>query len=334
MATETNYQRGDKFIRLLTVFDMLQSSPHGRTTREIADSLGANIRNVQRDIEQMERAGLDIQRDEQNRVTIGATSKLPPLQFTKREGVTVLIALRLLQQMRTTRDDALVGALGRMAAAMQVKPVTAYLGAMLEAAAGLPEGGVREQLEIVVVECFVNRVPCEIEYENYDGEISKRVIRPYFLEPRPESRTICAYSFDEKTQSMRWFRVDRMRAAHAVLIGGTYAVPDDFDISAVTRASWSIWQAGDELEEVILHYEPAVAPRIRETTWHASAETTDLPGGGLELRLQVASEIEMRPWVLGWGSQVTVISPPSLREFVAQSMRDGARKYDSQVSSG
>ena len=52
------------------------------------------------------------------------------------------------------------------------------------------------------------------------------------------------------------------------------------------------------------------------------------------MRLRVASEVEMRPWVLGWGALVEVIEPPSLREHVAQSMREGARMYDEQVSSG
>ena len=334
MPTETSYQRGDKFVRLITVLDNLQRSQHGKTTRELADQLGVNVRSVQRDIKQMEQAGLDIERDDDKRVRIGESSRLPPLQFTKPEGVAVLIALRLLQQMRTSRDDALIGAVGRLAQAMRINTVVSYLGTMLEAAEKLPEDGVREHIEQVVVQCFVDRIPCEIEYENFSGEVSKRVIHPYFLEPRPESRTIYVYAFDAKTSSTRWFRVDRVHKIRDVRIGGTYTVPEDFDITEVTRSSWGIWQAGEELQEVVLRFAPEAVSRVRETVWHPSASLADLPGGGVEMRLHVASEIEMRHWVLGWGALVEVIAPESMREHVADSMRAGVRMYDRQVSPG
>jgi predicted DNA-binding transcriptional regulator YafY len=41
----------------------------------------------------------------------------------------------------------------------------------------------------------------------------------------------------------------------------------------------------------------------------------------------VASEVEMRAWVLGWGGAVEVIAPPSLRDHVAATMRQGAARY-------
>ena len=66
---------------------------------------------------------------------------------------------------------------------------------------------------------------------------------------------------------------------------------------------------------------------MRQSFWHPSAQLTDLEDGGVELRLTVASEVEMRPWVLGWGAQVEVLAPPSLRDHVAGSMANGARLY-------
>ena len=90
----------------------------------------------------------------------------------------------------------------------------------------------------------------------------------------------------------------------------------------------------DELQEVVLRFMPEIVARVRQSSWHPSATLTDLSDGGIELRLRVASEVEMRPWVLGWGSLVEVIEPRSLRDHVAESMRAGARMYDGQLSSG
>jgi len=335
VAEETSYQRGDKFVRVISLFDLLHNTHTGRTTQELADELGVDVRSVQRYIKQMESAGLDIARDEQGRYRVGEHNRMPPMQFTRPEGVAVLIALRLLQQMRTGRDPALLGAVSRLAAAIKIETVTAYLGTMeARAQAQTEDDGEREQIERVLVQCFVDRLACEIEYENARGELSRRLVRTYFLEPRPESRTIYVYGLDDRSSSLRWFRVDRIRAARAVPIAGTYAVPKDFDITAVTRSSWGVWQAGDELEGVVLRFRPAIVARVRMSTWHPSAELIDLPDGGVEMRLRVASEIEMRPWVLGWGSLVEVVEPLSLREHVAESMREGVRMYDGQVSPG
>ena len=334
MGTETSYERGDRFVRLIQVLDALLRSTNGKTTRELADELGTQVRYVQRDIKHLERAGLHIERDSQHRVSIGDRSKLPPLQFTKPEAVAVLVALRLLQQMRPRRDDALVGAVGRIAGALQLETVTSYLGTMLSALDDMPEPGVREHIEAVIVQCFADRIPCEIQYENFKGQRSTRVIRTYFLEPRPEGRTIYIYALDEKSKQMRVFRVDRIYAARDVRIAGQYTIPDDFDITDATRSSWGIWQAGPDLEEVVLRFSAEAAPRVRLTLWHPSAELCELPGGGCELRLRVASEIEMRPWVLGWGGQVEVVEPQTLRTYVAREMRGGAQMYDTHLSSG
>jgi predicted DNA-binding transcriptional regulator YafY len=35
----------------------------------------------------------------------------------------------------------------------------------------------------------------------------------------------------------------------------------------------------------------------------------------------------MRPWVLRWGSNVEVIAPASLREYVATTLRKAAAQY-------
>jgi predicted DNA-binding transcriptional regulator YafY len=333
VSEESSYQRGDKFVRVISLFDSLQATRLGKTTQELADELAVDVRSVQRYIAQMQQAGLDIERDEHNRYRVGEGSRLAPMQFTKPEGVALLIALRLLQQMRTTHDDALVGAVGRLAQAMRIDSVTSYLGTMLRSADAQPEGGAEQRIENVVVQCFVDRIPCEIEYENADGEVSRRVVRTYFLEPRPESRTVYLYALDSKSTGLRWFRMDRIRAAREVRIEGMYQVPADFDINAVTRSSWGVWQPGDELQDVVLRFQPSIATRVRQSSWHPSAELTALAGGSIELRLRVASEVEMRPWVLGWGPLVEVLEPASLRDFVAESMRAGSRLYDRHVSS-
>jgi proteasome accessory factor B len=77
----------------------------------------------------------------------------------------------------------------------------------------------------------------------------------------------------------------------------------------------------------VLRFTPDAARWVEETPWHPSARSTKLDGGSIEVQLRVASEVEMRPWVLRWGSNVEVIAPASLREYVSATLRKAAAQY-------
>jgi CRISPR-associated endonuclease/helicase Cas3 len=78
---------------------------------------------------------------------------------------------------------------------------------------------------------------------------------------------------------------------------------------------------------VRLRFSPAVAPRVRETTWHPSQKIHDLPDGGAEWEAQIAEWREMEPWVRGWGAEVEVLAPDELRRSVIAAVRAAAERY-------
>jgi len=319
-----DYDSGDRFRRVFEVFLKLGETHLGVTTAELAEEFAVDRRSIQRYVRFLrEDIGIDIEQVG-NRLRLGEGTRLPTMQLDAHQATTVLVALRLLQQMRPDNDPALVGALFRLAASLRVPVVTRYLEMLVAAVERRPDAGERRQVERIVVDGFVQRRPVEVEYTDGRGQVSKRVLRPYFLEPRAEAHTVYVFAHDSQSGEVRPFRLDRIGRAH--LLGETFTVPDEFDIDAVVAGSWGIWQ-GTGQDEVVLRFAAEVAPRVRATRWHPSAQTTDLEGGGVELRLLVASEVEMRPWVLGWGSLVEVVGPPSLREHVAESMRRGAEMY-------
>jgi predicted DNA-binding transcriptional regulator YafY len=78
---------------------------------------------------------------------------------------------------------------------------------------------------------------------------------------------------------------------------------------------------------VRLRFDASVASRVRESVWHRSQKLTELPGGGVELELDVAGIVEIRPWILGWGDAVEVLEPPELRDVVAAAVTRAAARY-------
>ena len=323
-AMPAEYESGDHFRRVVDAFFLLGETTVGFTTRELGERLGVDQRSAQRYIAFLrDEIGIDFEKTG-HRHRIGVGTKLPPIQLDPYQATTVLVALRLLQQMRTDNDQALVGALARLGSALRVPVVNRYLAMLMASVERRPVDGERRQVERTVIDGFVQCRPVEVEYTDGKGQTSKRVLRPYFLEPRAEARTIYVFAHDSVSKEVRPFRLDRIGRAH--LLGEIFTVPDDFDIDALVAGSWGIWQ-GTGQDEVVLRFDAEAAPRVRATLWHPSARYTDQGNGAVELRLRVASEVEMRPWVLGWGAMVEVLEPPSLREHVAESMRRGAEMY-------
>jgi predicted DNA-binding transcriptional regulator YafY len=324
MPARGGYSTGDKFVRVIDLLDRLGSTRVGLTTAELAEAFEVDVRTAQRYIRQLrEDVGLDIV-SVNGRYRLGEGTKLPALQLDRDQATALLIAVRLLQQLYPDRDPALVGAMARLATALKVPTVTELLGRFIEMLERRPEDSIALQLRRAVVEAFTGQLKLEIAYTDARGHSSQRVVHPYFLEPRPESRTLYVFAHDEASGAVRLFRLDRI--SHARVVRERFETPADFDVDALVSGSWGVWQAEGH-DEVVLRFAPDAAPRVRQSFWHRSARLTDLEGGGVELRLTVASEVEMRPWVLGWGAQVEVISPPSLRDHVAASMRAGARMY-------
>jgi proteasome accessory factor B len=318
------YERGEKLTHVIQVYERLCHTETGLTTVQLADELEVTQRSVQRYISTLRNSvGLDIE-EEDGRYRMGRASRLPPMQLDRYQAMALLVALRLLHQMTPDHSPAVVGAYAELARALHNPLVTRVVAATIEAAEERPPNPQRRQIERIVIDGLVQGRVVEITYTDAKGQASRRAIRPYFLEPRPEGRTVYVFALDESSREVRSFRIDRIGEAR--LLPSPFQVPEDFDIDSLVASSWGIWQ-GPGRDEVLLRFAAEVARRVRETVWHRSAELTDLGDGGIEMRLVVASEMEMRPWVMGWGANVEVLAPASLREHVAETMRCGAAIY-------
>jgi predicted DNA-binding transcriptional regulator YafY len=65
------------------------------------------------------------------------------------------------------------------------------------------------------------------------------------------------------------------------------------------------------------------AQRVSETVWHPEQKVIPLLGGGvrLELPFDEPTYLELKPWILSWGSSARIIGPKSLKDKVAEDVR-------------
>jgi predicted DNA-binding transcriptional regulator YafY len=320
------YEKGEKELRVIKLFTRLCETEVGLTTRQLADELEVNPRTVQRYVATLrDNAGIDVE-ETSGRWRIGKGSLLPPLQLDHYQATLLLVALRLLQQVRPEQDPALVGALAHLSRALSVPVVSEYLRRTLAAAERRPADPERLKVERTVIDGFVTHREIEVRYVDAKGNETRRDLRPYFIQPTAEGRHIYVFARDSVSREVRSFRLDRIRSAR--LLPSTFTVPEDFDIDNVLGAAWAIWQGtGDD--RVVLRFTPEARQWVDESPWPAHAKRTDLPNGGVEVRLDVAGEVEMRPWVMRWGANVEVIAPESLRKHIAESHTAAAALYAS-----
>ncbi|HVY70647.1 MAG TPA: WYL domain-containing protein, partial [Verrucomicrobiae bacterium] len=107
--------------------------------------------------------------------------------------------------------------------------------------------------------------------------------------------------------------------------GKTFARPQKFSLEKRLRDSFGVHSGQGEFA-VVLRFSELVADYIREKKWHSSQELRELEDGSVELSLKLSSIVEVQRWILGWGGECTVVSPPELGENI----RSAAQKILSQ----
>src|SRR5579864_3431230 len=174
------YEAGEKFLRVIQLFARLSETKTGLTTKQLAEELEVTPRSVQRYIVTLrDSAGIDIE-DDGGRFRVGEGTRLPPLQLDRYQATQLLVALRLVHQLRTDQDPALVGALAQISRALRVPPVARYLERTLEHAEQRPLNPERLQVERAVVDAFVESRELDVEYVDGGGNRSRRTLQPYF----------------------------------------------------------------------------------------------------------------------------------------------------------
>ena len=80
--------------------------------------------------------------------------------------------------------------------------------------------------------------------------------------------------------------------------------------------------------KVRLLFDPKLAVYITERQWHPTQEFRTRQDGRVEMRLETTGRKELIRWVLSWMPDVKVQAPKSLRDRIAEKLRDGLREQD------
>lgn len=297
------------------------------TRRSAARAFQVSIRTVADDIERLRYLGVPVDYDAK-RNTYYLTEPfdhLPFVSIRRREWAAFLVARFALDALGDTPDAAhLHGLVERLSMQLppevQVHPDTLSRTIQIDrsirprhpARFMEPMGTAAERHQIV-----------ELHYRgNNRDEETRREVEPYRLLYRDGFWYLIAYCRLRK--ELRSFRIDRIRG---VRVTGEIFSPDpEIDLDVYLDETFGMhWDERKYL--VCIRFSPYQARWIREAEWHPTQTMVERGDGSLELRMEVTGLADVTRWVLSYGAEAEVLSPPLLRHRVAAEARRMAAMY-------
>ncbi|MBU6402970.1 MAG: WYL domain-containing protein [Verrucomicrobia bacterium] len=303
---------------MLRIHRAIQSGAYPNASK-LAVELEVSAKSVHRDLEFMrDRLELPLAYHPQRfgYYYTQEVGSFPTLQITEGELFALLVAEKALQQYRgTTFERPLLSAFKKMAASL---PDTVSLNLAEWDQTISFRRSAEPILDLAVFDALARatarRYQLRLRYRKPGRrEAETRVVDPYHLANINGEWYLFAH--DHLRRELRTFVPSRILAVEPT--GKAFARPRRFSLEKRLRDSFGV-HSGQGEYRVVLRFAELVADYIREKRWHPSQELRELKDGGLELRLQLSSLVEIRRWVLGWGGQAVVVEPPELAESVRQ----------------
>ncbi|MBN1934527.1 MAG: WYL domain-containing transcriptional regulator [Anaerolineae bacterium] len=309
--------------RLRAIERMLFVSSEGLRVQDIAEKCGANRRTIYRDLDLLSVSGVPIWQ-EGGRFGIEREHYLTTVRLNFNEAIALYMAARLLARHSDEHNPHVVTALDKLATALP-DPVSEHIARTAAYVRKRPVNDPYIQVLEAITLAWSLRRKVRLWYHSpRSGQVRQRDFAPYFIEPSGIGYACYAIGFDDWSGEMRTFKLERLERAQ--VLDQTYIIPDDFDPNQYLETSWGIMH-GEEQVEVVLQFAPSVTSRVKESMWHPSQEIDDLKDGGCLFTVYVSEPKEMHPWIRSWGAEVEVISPPSLRQIIAEEAARMAALY-------
>ena len=237
----------------------------------------------------------------------------PMLQINEGELFALLIAEKALQNYRGTVFEKRLSAAFQKIAESLPDAVSIHLNEWDEALSFRHTGAAEVEVEIFdkVSQATAKRRQLKIRYRKPNQKPEERVIDPYQLANINNEWYL--YAFDHKRRDIRCFVPARILEVEST--GKSFDRPDSFTLDNYLADSFGVYK-GDESYDIRVRFTKTVAPFIKEKNWHPTQQVKTLKDGSLELSLQLSHLSDIQRWILGWGSQATVLAPKELAKAV------------------
>lgn len=325
-------ERHGEIVRQWRLLLALEGRARGLRLADLREAAGTGVseRTIRRDLTALAQAGFPIEsarvegqtRYSLNRETFGglaatglSLSELCALYLSR----TVLTALA-----GSPFHDSLASAFDKLADALppalwrfidQLPSALAAKAPAVRTAAAAPR----------LVDALLGAILAHRRVRMRYHSFASQQVKDYLIEPYRlayAQGTLYLFAFVPIYGEMRTFAVQRIEAVTVLeetfdpQDAGPGIFPDS--ISAFTGRP----------ERVVVEFTAAEAPYIRERDWHPSQRLEDLPGGGVQLTLDVVIDWGLEAWLLGFGPTARVLEPPALVHRLVTRLEQARARYE------
>lgn len=321
-------RQADRLARLLKVLERLQS--RGKwDAAAIAADLEVNERTVHRDLAALELAGVPWTYDKVARCyRLRADYRFPTLALSDDELLGQAMSVSITKAPGLNVSDGGEATARKIAAQSEraeklFADVQSLIGVL-----DLQLVDHREHLETIrtLQWALLNRKQVKGTYRTpYQNDVVRLTLIPYRLVLVKACWYVIARPHDR--DAPRTYRATRFQSLR--MLDDEAQIPADFDLKGYFGKAWAVYR-GDQTYQIELRFHPDAAGIVTETRWHATQKAKKHADGSVTLCFEVDGLQEIASWIVGWSQWVKVISPPKLRDIVAEQHLKAYQQY--QVS--
>ncbi|MCX6083123.1 MAG: CRISPR-associated helicase Cas3' [Chloroflexi bacterium] len=317
----------NKANRIIQVENLLLAHPEGLSQAAIADRLKVNRSTINRYLADLPKH-IFIEND--GRLKIDRTADLINVRLNLHEALAIHLASRLLATRMDRQNPHAAAALRKLGVAMdrwapRISRHVMQSADVMDDADQRQDPGYLEALEKLTLAWAEQRKVQVWHRSERNGRVVEYLLCPYFIEPYAVGQTTHLIAKTEPSGKMLTLKIERIERVTATR--QEYEIPVDFDPRDLLADAWGVWYTDAEPMVVALKFHPRVAQRVRETRWHRSEEESELQDGSILWRAKIGEPLEMLPWIRGWGADVEVLEPESLRKAMVREANRLAGMY-------
>lgn len=335
--------RNAQVSRIYAILNLLEGSPQGLTVAEITARMkdrshSASKRTIYRDLEALNAAGFPLFPAEDGSADTSAarwvlekTARINQyLVLSPRELVGLYLARQVLAPLR---DTPFFADLEQLFHKIEDKLGSKSREHLHELSNDIhfepgPLWGLGVDpivLETVRSACAEGQV-INCVYASVNSRTKKhRKLGPHYLYFAKGSLYLVAEEIETKV--VKTFSLPRMSEAEMLdeLYEGTKSDPEEH-----FKDSFGIFRGENPLD-ISLQFSRELSSFIKERSWHPSQRIIAKGDGIVEMHLHVALTPELKQWILGFGSQVTVLAPIALKDGIQTEARKLVDLYSSKL---
>lgn len=319
------YSQADRLARIMRTL-----ASRACTIKELAHDFAISARQVRRDLVEVEAEGHPlIASDDPGEKTwqlpLGYKG-LPPITLSRYELMSLQMARSNLIHLKDTPFlEDLDAVIAKVAASLPAKTAN-HFERIVQVFAPLQRGtrAYAEKSDLLreLRTALLLQVTVEVTYKKPDAnKTSVYRVDPYTLVLYDHGLYLAGYS--HQSHAERLFAVHRIK--EITLTDARFEIPGSY--SSTMRYADRFGLIEESPQEVKIWFSQGIAHLIEERQWHLSQRIKKLKSGSVEVTFLAGGLDEIAWWVLSWGKEAKVLSPPKLVKIVTDQLSKSLTHY-------